>query len=67
VNDYDGQVRDYLAYCTRARREIEAAGSSLDPKYHPTADGAVKMIAHGSDPAKAAEIRAAFRELTEPS
>ena len=32
----------------------------LDPKYHPTAAGAVKVIGHRADPAEAAAIRAAF-------
>jgi hypothetical protein len=35
----------------------------LDPRYHPTADGAVKMIPHGGDAGRAAAIRAAFQEL----
>jgi len=66
VTDYDQQVRSYLRYCERARREMEAAGSHLDPRCHPTEAGALKLIAHGGDTAKAAQIRAAFRELTEP-
>jgi hypothetical protein len=62
-SDYETQVRDYLAYCERAAAQIAAAGSSLDPKYHPTADGAVKMIAHQGDPAEARKIREAYLEL----
>lgn len=69
MGDYDQQVRSYLRYCERSRREMEAAGSHLDPKYHPTADGACKLIPHSSVPAEAAKIRQAFREITgtEPS
>ncbi len=65
MTDYDQQVRSYLRYCDRSRREMEAAGSHLDPKYNPTADGCVKQVPHGSDPAEAAKIREAFREITE--
>jgi hypothetical protein len=64
MNDYDQAVRDHLAYCRRAAREMEAQGSALNPEHHPTAAGACKMIPHGGDTAKAAQIRAAFRELT---
>ena len=64
VSDYAGQVLEYLAYCKWAGAWLEARGSSLDPKYHPTADGAVKMIPHGGDATRAREIRAAFREAT---
>jgi len=63
MGDYDQQVRDYIAYCERAAREMEAEGGTLDPKYHPTADGCCKFIPHGGDTAKAAQIRAAFREV----
>jgi len=61
---YAGQVRDYLAYCENARAELEARGGRLDPRYHPSADGAVKMIPHGSDRARQAAIRLAYAELT---
>ena len=61
--DYAGQVREYLAYCEAARGQVEACGGRIDPRYHPTADGAVKMIPHGSDRASADEIRQAFGEL----
>jgi hypothetical protein len=47
------QVAEYLAYCAEHAR-------LLSPDYHPTADGAVKVIWHrGAD--QAAQIRAAFR------
>jgi hypothetical protein len=62
--DYAGQVREYLAYCEAARAEMEARGSGLDPHYHPTSSGAVRMIPHGSDKARAEAIRRAFGELT---
>jgi len=63
VSDYDGPVRRYLADCRKAAAELEAAGSFLDPKYHPTADGACKLIAHRGVPAEAAKIREAFRSV----
>ena len=62
--DYAGQVREYLAYCEAAREQLEARGGRVDPRYHPSADGAVKMIPHGSDKARATAIRQAFGELT---
>jgi hypothetical protein len=58
---YERAVRDYLAYCELAAAELEAAGSSLDPRSHPTAGGAVKMIPHGGESAEAAKIRQAFQ------
>ena len=61
--DYAGQVREYLAYCEDARAQVEARGGRVDPKYHPSADGAVKMIPHGSDRARGAAIRRASGEL----
>ena len=64
MNDYTGPVREYLAYCRKAAAQLEAAGSSLDPKYHPTEAGACKLIPHSSVPAEARKIREAFRELT---
>jgi hypothetical protein len=53
---YEAEVRRYLADC--------AAVQGLDRQYHPTADGAVKLIWH--PPGKNAEdqVRAAFRALT---
>lgn len=62
--DYAGQIREYLTYCQAAREHLEARGGRLDPKYHPSADGAVKMISHGGDKAGAEVIRRAFGELT---
>ena len=62
--DYADQVREYVAYCEDARGQLEARGGRLDPRYHPSADGAVKMIPHGSDRARADAIRQAFSELT---
>jgi hypothetical protein len=64
VNGYTGPVRAYLSYCRKAAAELEARGSFLDPKYHPTADGAVKMIPHRGESSEARKIREAFRELT---
>ena len=64
MSDYDQQVRSYLRYCDRARREMEAAGSHLDPKYNPTEAGCLRLVYHRT-PAEAQEIRAAFREITE--
>ena len=62
--DYADQVREYVAYCEDARGQLEARGGRLDPRYHPTADGAVKMIPHGSDRAAADAIRRTFSEMT---
>lgn len=64
TNDYDGPVREYLRYCKRAAAELQLKGSSLDERYHPTADGAVKMIPHNGDKTEARKIREAFREAT---
>jgi hypothetical protein len=61
VNDYTERVRGYLVYCRRAAMQLTARGSALDPKYHPTADGCVKLIPHNGVPAEAKKIR----ELTE--
>jgi hypothetical protein len=61
--EYVPKVREYLAYCEQSAVWIEARGSTLDLRYHPAADGAVKMIAHDGNPAKAEMIRKAFREL----
>jgi hypothetical protein len=62
VSDYEQQVRDYLAYCRGAWKQLRG---NLNPKYHPTGDGAVKMIAHRGDAGEAKKIREAFRALTE--
>jgi hypothetical protein len=43
---------------------MEACGGRIDPRYHPSADGAVKMIPHQSDRVRADAIRQAFGELT---
>jgi hypothetical protein len=47
------EVRGYLADC-------RASVAPLNPKYHPTAEGAVKVIGHRADSAAAAAIREAF-------
>ena len=65
MNDYTERVREYLVYCRRAAMQLTARGSALDPKYHPTADGCVKLTPHSSVPAEARKIRETFRELTE--
>lgn len=46
-----GQVKAYLRDCRRSPH--------LDPKYHPTASGAVKVV-YGPEQA----VRAAYRHLT---
>ena len=66
MTGYEDQVRAYLADCRRAAAEMDARGSAMDPRYHPTADGACKLIPHGGDPAEAAKIRQAFRSALEP-
>ena len=60
TNDYDGPVREYLRYCRQAAAELQLKGSSLDERYHPTPDGAVKCIPHNGDKAEARKIREAF-------
>ena len=60
MNGYATQVREYLAYCRWAGAWLEARGSSLDPRYNPTADGAVKQI-----PGDAKAIRQAYKDVTE--
>jgi hypothetical protein len=60
---YESAVRDYFADCELAAAELAAAGSCLDRRWHPTADGAVKMIPHHGDSAEAAKIRLAFRAV----
>ena len=59
MSDYTTAVREYLAYCRWAGAWLEARRSSLDARYHPSADGAAKLI-HGD--AKA--IRQAYRDVT---
>lgn len=52
---FEAEVRGYLRDCSGC--------PELDRRYHPTADGAVKVIWHpGAD--EAAQIRAAFAALT---
>ena len=60
---YAGQIREYLAYCQDARAQVAARGFRIDPRHHPSAEGAIKMIPHGSDRAAADEIRRTFGEL----
>jgi hypothetical protein len=67
VNDYTGPVGEYLNYCKKAAAELKLKGSSLDERFHPTADGAVKMVPHNGDKTEARKIREAFRDLTSPS
>jgi len=62
---YAEQVREYLVYCRRAAMQLTARGSALDPKHHPTENGACRMIPHRGDPAEAKAIRQAFRDQTE--
>jgi hypothetical protein len=63
VTGYEEQVRAYLAYCAAAGAWMEAQGSGLDPKYHPTEAGACKLIPHDGDPGEARKIRHAYAEL----
>ncbi len=63
MNDYDGPVREYLRYCKRAAAELKLQGSRLDPQYHPTEAGCLRLVFHRT-PAEAAQIRQAFREAT---
>ena len=57
---YAAEVRAYIADCQRHRAQ-------LDPAYHPTADGAVKMIPHGGNPEEAEQIRQTFTAATSPA
>ena len=57
---YAAEVRAYIADCLRHRAQ-------LDPAYHPTVDGAVKMIPHNGNPEQAEQIRQAFTALTSPA
>lgn len=54
---YEREVRDYLADC--------AAVHGLDSKYHPTEDGAVKLIWHHGNADAAGQIKATFATLTQ--
>ena len=60
---YAAEVAAYLDYCQDAWRQMRG---QLDPQYHPTEDGAVKLIFHRGDKAEAEKIRQAFRDLTQP-
>jgi hypothetical protein len=54
---YERLVRAYIDGCQRMRGQ-------LDPAYHPTADGAVKLIPHHGDHQAAEAIRATYTALT---
>jgi hypothetical protein len=54
---YDAEVRAYLADC---------AGLNPDQRWHPTADGAVKLTWHRG-PDAAGQIRETFRAITASS
>lgn len=54
---FSAEVAQYLADC--------AAHPGLECRYHPTEDGAVKLIWHRG-PDQAGQIRAAFRAAAEP-
>ena len=59
---FEAEVRGYVADCLRLRAQ-------LDPAYHPTANGAVKLIPHSGDAEEAERIRQTFAtvtSLTEP-
>ena len=60
MTGYEAEVRDYLDYCRSAWKQLRGR---LNPEYHPAAAGACKLIWHNGDPAEAAKIREAFREL----
>ena len=57
---YEAEVRGYVADCQRLRGQ-------LDPAYHPTANGAVKLIPHGGDAEEAERIRQTFAAVTSPA
>ena len=50
----------YVEDCGAAAWQLPGG---LNPAYHPTADGAVKMIPHHGDARKAEAIRVAFGQL----
>jgi len=56
THPYAAEIRGYITGCLAHRGQ-------LDPAYHPTADGAVKMIPHRADPGEAAKIRATFTAI----
>ena len=53
---YAAEVRAYITDCQRCCDQ-------LNPKYHPTAGGAVKMIPHGGSAEQARQIRDAFTAI----
>jgi hypothetical protein len=54
---FTGEVRGYLADC--------AAAPGLSPKYHPTAEGVLKVIWHRGK-AEESQIRAVFAKERKP-
>lgn len=54
---YEAEIRSYVADCLRLRAQ-------LNPVYHPTANGAVKLIPHGGDAEEAEQIRQTFAAVT---
>jgi len=58
LNTIRSLVRNYLADCASYR-------DLLNPRYHPTEDGALKVIYH-QGPDQETAVRAIFREETEP-
>jgi hypothetical protein len=54
---YEARVRACIADCQDAR-------GYLDPAYHPTADGAVKLIPHGGNAEAGEQIRQTFAAVT---
>ncbi len=54
---YEAQVLAYLADCRQAK-------TLLDGRWHPTGDGAVKVIWHNGDKAEARKIRETFAALS---
>ena len=56
-NRFTGEVRDYLDDC--------ATAPGLSPKYHPTAEGALKVIWHRGK-AEESQIRAVFAAERKP-
>ena len=57
---YEPEVREYIAYCRAYWRQSRGW---LRPAYHPTAEGACRLIWHNGDPREAAKIRDAFTAL----
>jgi hypothetical protein len=55
-DEITGYVRQYLADC-RTHRKL------LDPRHHPTEDGALKTVFHRGH-AQEEAVRAAYRQLT---